>query len=217
MISLRNDTEAALFHEKTMTGFPVSELVDCSLFKADEIDEQLITWIQNGSLVFNDGMSDRSPNTGVALLENRGLSSSCAVDMNGLDQNITNGDPTHISQARVIWDLNGDFDDDTGNFIVPFDGVYSHDAGVRLVSLVNVEKATLALYKGEDYWFTIDEKPIPSGATEIYLTNSVHFDMYEGEEFDLKVILTSSGGTPTATIDGDDDFTAWGFDLSHVF
>lgn len=215
MIALRNDTEAALFHEKTMTGFPVGELVDCSLLRSEEIDSVLINWILDGSLVFNDGIADRSPRTGIALLEKRGLTSSCAVDMNGLDQEIEGTDAVHVNQARSIWDLNADFDLDTGEFVVPFDGVYTCDAGIRIVDLVNVDRVTVALFKGEDYWFTIDEKPVPSGSTAIYLTNSVHFDMYEDERFDVKVILY--GTNPSATIDGDDDHTAWGFDLSHVF
>jgi hypothetical protein len=218
MILLRNDTEAPLFHTATMTGFPVGELVDCSLFSKTDIDDELVNFILDGSLVFNDGASDRSPRTAIALLEKRGLSSSVAVDMNNLDQNISGTDAVHINHARVIWDLNVDFDTDTGEFVVPFDGVYSGEIGTQLKNLTNVAKASVVIYKGEDQWFILDEKFVPSGAATIYLTNTVRFDMYEDERFDIRVQLVGDGGgTPSATINGDDDFTAWGFDLSHVF
>jgi hypothetical protein len=142
--------------------------------------------------------------------------SSLAVDKDGNDQSLSGNDWIVVTASQVLWDINNDYDMDTDDFVVPYDGIYFHDGQFRLVSMSNVTKVELTMFKreteGDDYWFILDEKPIASGQTECQLSSGTTFNFYEDERYTVKIKLY--GTDPTASIDGDDDFTAWGYSFS---
>lgn len=140
--------------------------------------------------------------------------SSLAVDKNGTDQSLSGNDWTEITASRKLWDFGGDYNLSNNNFTIPYDGVYSFDSQISMTNLVNVTEIELAIFKRgspDDYWFIIDRKLIPTGATSIQLSGATMFDFYTDEEYCLKIKLY--GTSPSADISGSDDFTAWGFNL----
>lgn len=153
-------------------------------------------------------------NTFIAVFT-QNMFSSLAADKGpnaGTDQAISGNDFTVITAAQVLWDIDSNYDTDTDNFVIPYDGIYSSDGQVKIKSISNVTKIELALFKRgdpDDYWFILDEKPIASGQTETLLSYATFFNFCEGEEYCIKIKLY--GTNPLATIDGNDDYTAWGF------
>lgn len=155
----------------------------------------------------------------IKIIEQR---SSLAVDKDGVDQFTSGTTDTVINSERVIWDINNDYNTSEDCFIVPFDGVYSFDCQVRVKDISNCSFIELAIFKKtdevDDYWFVIDRKEI-GVQTSIQLAGATLFDFYKNEEYDLRIILTKN--LPliqcSCVIDGDNDYTAWGFDLNQVF
>jgi len=140
---------------------------------------------------------------------------SLAVDKNGTDQTLSGNDWTVVTSTRVLWDIETNYDEDTNDLIVHYDGIYSSDGQVKLTDIQNCTKIELAIFKRgspDDYWFILDEKPIASGQTDSLLSFATFFDFYEGERYCIKIKLY--GENASATIDGEDDYTAWGYTFS---
>lgn len=138
--------------------------------------------------------------------------SSVALDMGNTDQEVSGNEFVKIIPNRVIWDFAEDVHE--MDFIAPVDGIYSHDLQVQVKNCVNVDYVEIALFKeteeSEDYWFICDKKKPDNGL--VHLNGATQLDMYEGEKFYLKIKL--HGENPSATIEGSDDYTAFGFNYS---
>jgi hypothetical protein len=155
-----------------------------------------------------------SSNVTASVVIDTYAASSLAVDKNGEDQNLSGNDWTVLTDGRKIWDINNDYDEETDDFIIPYDGIYFHDGQFKLINLSGVTEVELAIFKRgaegvDDYWFILDKKSIPAGATEMQLASGTSFDFYTDERYCLKIKLY--GENPSAIVDGDDDFTAWGY------
>lgn len=139
--------------------------------------------------------------------------STCAVDKNGSNQSLSGEGWTELTATRKLWDVNEDYDLDSNDFICPVDSsLYVLESQILVQSCVNVLFAELAVFKRgspDDYWFLLDRKA-PLGG-EVNLSCSISFDMYLEERFCLKLKLTKNILNPTATIVGNDDYTAWGY------
>lgn len=165
-----------------------------------------------------DGVEELPKKTSLALLQGR-WESSTAIDKDGENQSLS-GDGWHeFTASRKIWDLNSDYDIESNNFKAPFNGVFFFDGQFRVSNFANVDYVEIALFKrGEpdDYWFIIDRKYV-DGKPELAMSGSTYFDFYEDEEFCLKIrlnkVLPLVGCS--ASISGDDDFTAWGYSFGH--
>lgn len=147
------------------------------------------------------------------------LTSSLALDKDGTNQSISGNGWTVVTANRVLWDINEDYDNSTNDFVVPIDAVYRMDALMVVKNIVQCQQIELAIFKrGEpdDYWFLVDRKyPALLSLQEVVLSNNIAFDFYSEERYCLKIKMTPTIlGNPQATIDGDDDYTAWGYDLS---
>ena len=153
--------------------------------------------------------------TAIACLK-KDFYSSLAVDKDGEDQDLSGNNWTVVSSSRILWDANDDYLAESNDFKIPFDGVYSSDGQIKIINISNCTKIELALFKrkdgGDDYWFILDEKPIVSGQSDTLLSYSTFFDFYEEEEYCLKIKLY--GENASATINGEDDYTAWGYSFS---
>jgi hypothetical protein len=215
MIKIKNISETA----KTFCGQTI-EPGNVYFIQDNEIinfanDEDFIAAINSEDiLVYNADDESLAQETGVQVLTNH-FHSSTAIDKNGIDQEITGTDWTEITGERILWDLNGDYDVETNNFIVPFDGIYFSDLQIRVTDIVNVTDIELALFKRDtpvdDYWFILDKKEIYL-ETECQLSGSTSFDFYEGEEYVLKIKL--SGTNASCTLSGSDDYTAMGYSFT---
>ena len=180
--------------------------------------------IQNGDItVSRDGLNDiESLDNALAIIKLTRQRSSLAVDKDGVNQNVSTTTPTVVTADRVLWDINEDFNITDSSFVVPHDGVYSFDCQVRVTNISNCSFIELAIYKklesGDDYWFIIDKRDVGT-LTELQLSGATLFDFYKDEEYDLRIILTRTLPLVgcSCIISGDDDYTAWGFDLNQVF
>jgi hypothetical protein len=224
MRKLKNVTASNIEHVLSGYVFEPDVIVEISTVDVDNmLDDQMRDFISNGDIVvINDDDEELAPVIGYSLFSSRSISiaSSVAVDKNGVDQAIT-ADTWEVVQAeRIIWDLNGDYDEADDDFVVPENGLYKADPVLRIKDIEHVDVVELAIFKREDpvddYWFILDRQyPSDQNLSEVILSNSVAFDFYKGEHYCLKVKITSSSGqTGVANIDGSDDYTAWGFDLS---
>jgi hypothetical protein len=157
--------------------------------------------------------TELSTQTGLAILA-QDFNCSFAVDKANTDQTLSDpGDWIEIPANNIIWDLSGDYDDETNDFVVPFDGVYYADVQMRIKDILLCSSIELAVFKRDDpddYWFILDRK-ILQGETDVQLTATTSFDFYEGERYCLKIKI--SGALSSCKIDGSDDFTAWGFNF----
>lgn len=159
-----------------------------------------------------------TPKTAIAKITDT-WTSSLAMDKgpnSGTDQSLSGNDFTVITAEQVLWDIDSNYDNDADDFVVGYDGIYSADGQIKLKSISNCTKIELALFKREeaedDYWFILDEKPIQSGQTETLLSYATFFNFLEDERYCLKIKLY--GENASATIDGNDDYTAWGYSFS---
>jgi hypothetical protein len=145
--------------------------------------------------------------------------SSIAVDKDGTDQSLSGEDWTLITADRVLWDFNEDYDTLENTIVIPVDGVYTFDAQIKIKDIVNCSFVEVAMWKvgdPDDYWFILDKRVIVT-ATEVQLKGTTSFDFYVSDVMYLAVKLYGNGGgTPSATIDGSDDYTAWGYTLSYL-
>lgn len=218
---LHNFTESAI----TVLG---REIPASSVFKIPEHlyaeyadDEFLSTQIDSENVgISYDGVNVlNSINSQKQCLKTTGFRSCLALDKNGNDQTIDTTSATVITKERSLWDFNEDYDDETNDFVVPIDGVYSFDIQLRVNSFSNCKTVEIAMFKRgdpDDYWFILDKTTVVGDFVQ--LSNSTLFDLYEGERYCLKIILekTSELLAVSATIDGDDDYTAWGYNLLKI-
>lgn len=186
-------------------------------------DQQLIQDIQNGLVALSrDGENDISNiENSLLLLSTVEFRCSVAIDKNNINQFMQGTDPVIVSADRILWDIGEDYDLATEDFVVPADGVYSFDSQIRVTNLSNVSSIELALYKRgqpDDYWFILDKQAIGS-QTEIHLNGATEFDFYKDERYALKVIMykTLPLINCSCTINGNDDYTAWGYTLRYLF
>lgn len=139
---------------------------------------------------------------------------TCAVDLDGTDQSVSGTNWVKISWNRVLWDSVAMLDSDNHYFLIPKDAVYISDIAIKLNSFVNVTSAELAIFKvqegADDYWFQIDYKERLT-QNSLMLKGSMSFDFHEGEQYYLALKLTTVLLTPSCQIEGDDDYTAFGF------
>lgn len=142
--------------------------------------------------------------------------SSFAADKLGTDQIVETETWTKVTSARRIWDKLGDYDITNDEFVIPANGIYNFDIQLRLKNLANVAEAELALFKREtpedDYWFIISRRTGISGLGYVHLNGATQFDFYAGERYYLAIKLVKNDPELpiTATIDENDDYTAWG-------
>lgn len=218
---LHNFTESAI----TVLGREISA---SSVFKIPEHlyaeyadDEFLSTQIDSENVgISYDGVNVlNSINSQKQCLKATAFRSCLALDKNGNDQTIDTTSATVITKERSLWDFNEDYDDETNDFVVPIDGVYSFDIQLRVNSFFNCKTVEIAMFKRgdpDDYWFVLDKATVVDDF--IQLSNSTLFDLYEGERYCLKIILEKTSGllAVSATIDGNDDYTAWGYNLSKI-
>jgi hypothetical protein len=139
---------------------------------------------------------------------------SCAIDKDGTDQSLSGNDWIEITGSRILWDLGENYDIENNNFVIPFNGIYVFDIQAKIDSISNCSRIELAVFKrqepADDYWFILDNKNIIN-ETSVQLTSMTLFDFYFSEEYCLKIKLYGEGAS--ASIDGDDDFTAWGYNF----
>jgi hypothetical protein len=178
-------------------------------------DTALIQNILDGNLEPYIGNLKLSKLTACAYISNS-FPSSLAVDKNNRSVAITGNDWQVITADRIIWDTNDNYDIETDDFVIPFDGLYFMDIQVNMEDITNVTAIEVALFKrGEvdDYWFILDKKMVHS-ETEIQITGCTLFDLYEDDRYTVKIKLY--GDTPSATINGSDDLTAWGYSFQRT-
>lgn len=187
-------------------------------------DSNLIQAIEDGIIqISRDGVNlIESPYNAIILLTQIDFRSSIAVDKDGVDQIVEGTDPVVIESNRILWDFNDDYDSISYDIVVPSDGIYSFDYQFQISSLVNVSSMELALFKRQeitdDYWFILDKRYILTQTT-VQMNGNTLFDFYKDERYTLKIILTKT--VPeldcSCTILGSDDYTAWGYNLTHLF
>lgn len=179
--------------------------------------------INNVVALSRDGITDiASKDNAIHFLKLKEFRSSIAVDKNGINQQVSGTAATVVVADRVLWDLGEDYDVGGDHIDIPYDGIYSFDCQIKLTNITNCSFIELAIYKklenGQDYWFILDRKPVGT-ATELQMNGATQFDFYKGEQYDLRILLTKS--LPllecSCTISGDDDYTAWGLNLSDIF
>jgi hypothetical protein len=139
--------------------------------------------------------------------------SSVAVDRNGTHQDLSGTNWIELESTRTIWDIESNYDEANNDFVVPYEGIYFTDGQIHFKNLVGVTNIEVALFKrGEpdDYWFILEEQET-TGLVEAHFDWATSFDMYEGERFCIKIKL--SGLLPSCDVDGDDDVTAWGYNI----
>lgn len=226
MRTVKNTTIATLSH--TLSGYQFGSNVEVEITYVDSLnmqDAQMTDWILDGSIVVIKDTLELSPVIGESYFSSNSvsLSSSVAIDKDATDQSISDVNWILVTADRIIWDIDEDYDATTDDFVVPIDGVYKFDCKLRIVDIVNCDQIELAVFKRgspDDYWFIVDRQyPNDMGLSELILSGAITFDMYKDEHYCLKIKMTKvdSGSAVTATIDGDDDYTAWGFDLSKRF
>lgn len=182
----------------------------------------LETDILNGDVVVVDNTLELSPTIGFSWLKYNSptMMSSLAIDKDGTNQDLTTDDWELVTADRVLWDINEDYVIADNDFLVPIDAIYKFDCNIRVYDLSNVAEIELAIFKRgdpDDYWFIIDRQyPSILNLTEVVLGKSIAFDMYKDELFCMKIKMTKVVALTaiSATIDGNDDYTAWGYDLS---
>lgn len=199
-------------------------LIPAFLYQEYAENETLLQDIQNGLIkVSRDGVND------IETVENALIHMSAdqyrvslAVDKNNIDQFVSGTDPVVVTADRILWDLHEDYDVETDDIVVPADGVYSFDCQIKLNNFSNLASVELAIFKrdqsGDDYWFVLDKKSV-SGLNEIQLSGSTEFDFYKDERYCLKLILykTLPLVGVSCSIEGNDDYTAWGYSLRYLF
>ena len=217
-------------HNKTEESITIlgKELAPNEVFKIPQYfytecaeDDSLLLKIDNGDITVSyDGINELgSIKSQKQCLQSTSFRSCLAVDKNGTNQTITTTTATVISKNRALWDFNGDYDDETDDIVIPIDGVYSFDMQLKVNSFFNCKTVEIALYKRgdpDDYWFILDKATVVDDFVQ--LSNSTLFDFYEGERYCLKIILekTSVLLGISATINGDDDYTSWGYNLLRI-
>lgn len=205
------------------------EIADGSFYKipfhlqnefADNAD--LIQDIENGLIKLSrNGVDDvDTVENNLHLLGVSPLRISLALDKNGTDQLVNTTDWTVVEAERLIWDLNADYDLTTHDFVVPADGIYNFDVQLKLDNFSNVADVELAIFKRgspDDYWFILDKKSVGS-ETQLQLNGATQFDFYKDERYTLKIKLTKVLPLIGAsfTIEGSDDYSAWGYSISEV-
>jgi len=194
-----------------------------ALYSEYSEDTSVTDAIQNGDIVLSrDGVNIiENIENALIVLSNPHFRASIAVDKDGINQLISGVNPTVIIADRLLWDLGEDYDVATDDIVVPADGVYSFDAQLKVTNMSNVASVELAIYKRgdpDDYWFILSKQNVGS-LTEIQLSGATLFDFYKDERYTLKIILTKV--LPligcSCTISGDDDYTAWGYNLVNLF
>lgn len=223
MRKIKNTTASNITHTFSGFVFEPSVVNELPIVDVDNmLDSEMKTYVDSGDLVvINEQDEELDPGIGWSYFSSRSIAiaASLAVDKNGTDQSISGTGWVVVEAERVLWDLNQDYDMAVDDFIVPENAIYTLDPVIRVKDIVDVEEIELAIFKRgspDDYWFLLDRKyPASLSLSEVVLSNSVAFDMYKDERFCLKIkMVATSGGTPTANIDGSDDYTAWGYDLS---
>lgn len=226
MKRLKNTTVSDLLHEYTGQNLPSGEYVTIDQDHVDRLsDNQLYNWLQDGSVIFNDGTSDQSYwLNGWLNFSGDRYSDSVAVDMvesedgngvtSGTDQAISGTDWVAIEPKRVIWGLSNTWDLVANEWSPTVNGIYFHDPQVRMKNLVDCTRVEIGIFVDGSLWWVSDQKDIASGQTSIILRGAVHIDAYVGSVLDVRVRLT--GTNPTADVDWDDDWTAWGFALKDL-
>jgi len=175
--------------------------------------ESVLTRLENGTVILNDGVEDLSYEKAILHMNRMNpfdFYSSLAVDKNGTDQNISTS-WTAVTSSRVLWDLDGNYDSDNDEFVIPRDGIYLLDLQMKLKSLLDVSTVTLSIFKvgeeSDEEWFVLDYKDTLQNVSQ--LTCAIEFDFYRGERYKIKIIMTG-GLLVSGKIDGNDVYTAWG-------
>jgi hypothetical protein len=133
-----------------------------------------------------------------------------------LDQVIETDAWTKLEAHNVLWDFIGNYDIATDCITIYSNGVYDFDAQVRFKDLVNVASIELALFKVEkfvdDYWFIIAKSTDVFDLSIAQLSGSTQFDFRASEKyyFAVKLEKIDPESSISATVDKNDDYTAWG-------
>lgn len=182
-----------------------------------QIDQVVLDAIANEDLQVGNGDVFFEPLPGIEYLTGTYVY-SLAVDKGsdeGIDQVIT-GEWTVINHEQILWDFHDDYDVEVDDFVVPFDGVFFFDMQLKFINLINVDEIEVAIFKRgspDDYWFILDKKTT-TGLTEIQVSGATSFNMLIGERYCIKAKLT--GTDCSGDISGNDDYTAWGYNLVRV-
>jgi hypothetical protein len=222
MKKLKNTTATLITH--IASGYDLEPSIEVE-FPENEAqimcDIQLFDLIDSGDVIVIAGTQELSPEIGKSYFCNNSiaLNSSLALDKDATDQSLTGIDWIEVTHQRIIWDVNGDYDGSVDDFVVPIDGIYKFDCKMRIKNIADCDEIELAIFKRDtpdDYWFIIDRKyPAAENLSEVILSGAITFDFYQYERYCIKIkMVQTSGGTVAADIDGDDDFTAWGYDFS---
>lgn len=192
-----------------------------SLYAEYAEDNSIIIDLTSGDIgVSRDGINlIETLENAINFITHEDIRVSLALDKDGIDQYISGTNAVVIQADRVLWDLNENYDVSTDDLVVPVDGVYSFDCQIKLTNLSNVASVELAIFKRgspDDYWFILDNKSVGS-LSDIQLSGATSFDFYKDERYTLKIILTKVLPLVgcSCTIEGNDDFTAWGYSLSY--
>ncbi len=140
---------------------------------------------------------------------------STAMDRDWYDQSISGTDPVVLEQVQVLWDTQGDYNQNNFQLDVVDDGVRLVDIKLKLKDITDCTKIELGLYKKDSpdiFWFIIDSRTITT-QTQIQMGGAITTDMYYGESYCISIKLT--GSSPSCTIDHDTTYTAWTWTFLH--
>lgn len=138
--------------------------------------------------------------------------STWATDKNNIDQVVLGDDPVLIEAKRTLWDLLGDYDLITSKFFSPIDGIWSSNGTICVKNQVNVKNVAIEIWRNDEPWFTVNQKPPSDGLTFIPFSCDVDAYASEDHNFDLRIHLEKINPTDDCqiTISGSDEETAWG-------
>jgi hypothetical protein len=226
MKKLKNTTEIDLLHNYTGQSLPSGVYVEIDQDHVDRLsDSQMHDWFEDGSVIYNDGTTDQSHwLNGWLNFSGERYADSVAVDMvesededgvtSGTDQSVSGTDWVKVETKRVIWGLNNTWDLVGNGWSPTVNGIFFHDPQIRMKDMVDVTRVEIGIFVDNELWWVSDQKDIASGVSSIILRGAVHIDAYVGSTLDVRVRLT--GTSPTAKVDWDDDWTAWGFALKDL-
>lgn len=135
--------------------------------------------------------------------------SSFAVDKDYTDQEITDTGNTIISLERVLWDTDSNVVIENNSFAPGGNSVYNINGTITVITGATCTRVYIHIFRNDELYFTVASVE-NSGIQKHFIVFSCDIDGYatNNHEFDLRIQL--EGDSPTATISGSAEETAWG-------
>lgn len=134
-----------------------------------------------------------------------------AVDFENSNQSLSGTGVTVMTPTRKIWDINSDYSMSTNTWVPPSPGLYLLDYKIQIISMANVTRIQIGIYEAGSLWLMLEDKNKLTGEGVISFSGAVMMDGISDDSFDLRIQLSTALLNPTASINGDDDYTAWGW------